>query len=617
MIKQGKGLWTKRKLLFLLCISVSAVSMPAIGETPVQRDEAAPSSLGEIESALDADVSGSGSFGVEAKPSIIEDVEVDESAKPSGDSQVDQQATFRLNSITLKGNTVMGEKDIVTLVEPYIGTMVTSNDLQIIASSLTQLFNDFGYATSKCIIPAQQVKNGVVTLQIVEDKLNQIRLSGAESYRYDPRLFLKQLYDLQGKVIHLPTLNSRLRLLSQLPSTRVQPVLVKQAEGSTDLVLNLSELKDVFAISLDNSGSRFTGTNILTSRATFNNLTGSSDVLSMSLKTSLKNSKQLGSVTLDYKYPVGTSGGKLGVGYSHLYYRMDPNEVGFDEVRYEGGARSFSFRYQQPFWLGESDESVSSAYMWSAGLERKSAQALTVYNTSFDQPAGFAYVDTKDTLMVGDITLQAEKLTYMGGYKGRFLGSIGLKHAFEGFFGANTQEDIDRKLENIESGSVDSITGPIGNVTGMDPNFWKLYIDLSREQALPNSFTAKFDLHGEFTDSKKVAQTYQFTPADGGASGVLFSAALQRPIMDGMSAGINFQHAKAFSWYRDEDPGCLDDAGNATATSSGRNVCSRNTLSLNLNWRMGDILANVKYRNDIHASDNNQNKYIFNIGYQW
>lgn len=617
MAQRRKEFLSIRGLSFLLFISIGAVSLPVngAGDAPVQRDQAAPSGVGEIEDTIGSDKPNRNSA-AKVENSVIEDVEVDESAKPTGDSQMNKGAQFLLNGITLKGNTVMKEEDIVSLVQPYIGAMVTSYDLQTIASLLTQLFNDRGYVTSKCTIPAQQVKDGVVLLQVVEDKLNQIKLSGADSYRYDPRLFLKQLHDLQGKVIHLPTLNSRLRLLSQLPSTRVQPVLVKKAEGRTDLVLNLSDLKSGFAISLDNSGSRYTGTNRLTAAATFNNLTGSSDVLSISFKTSLKNSKQLGAVTLDYKYPVGSSGGKIGLGYSDLYYRMDPNEVGFDQVRYEGGAQSLSFRYHQPFWFGVSEESASN-YMWSAGIERKSAQAKTVYNTSFDQPAGFAYVDTQDTLMVGDFTLQAERLTLISGYKGRYIGSIGLKHALEGFFGATTQEDIDRKLENIESEEVDSITGPIGNVKGLDPNFWKLYIDVSREQVLPNNFTAKINLQGEFTNSKKVAQTYQFTPADGGASGLVLTAALQRPIMDGLSAGISFQHAKAFSWYRDEDPGCMDDSGNATATSAGRNSCSTNQVELNMNWNLGSLLARVNYRKNIYASDGNNKKITFNLGYRW
>jgi len=612
----NEGLFFSPRKLGLL--SLLLIALPAIGagDAPAERTELAPSAINDIESSVKSGQADSkGGLVVDQKRSVIENVKVDKSAQPSGDNELEQGAQFRLNGIQVQGNTVMDKDDIVSLVTPYVGTMMTSADLKAVASKITQLFVEQGYATTKCIIPAQQVNDGVVVLKVVEDKLGQIQLSGAETYLYDVRLFLAQLHDLQGKVIHLPTLNSRLRHLSQLPATRVQPTLVKQSEGTTDLVLKLTDLEDQFSVSVNNSGSRFTGTNRLSSSAVFNNVSGSSDVLAVALTTSLNNVKYLGSMSFNYKRPVGSSGGKMGVGYSNLYYRMDPSEVGFDQVRYEGGANSLGLRYEQPLWL-EDESNGQKTYNWSAGFERKIAQAKTIYNTSFDQPAGFAYVDSEDRLMVGDITLYTEQYTLFKGLKGRSFGSISLKHAFEGFFGSTTQEDINRKLENI-SNNVEPITGPIGNVTGMDPNFWKLYMDVSRAQALPNSFTAQFDFHGEYTPSKKLPQAYQFAGADGGASGFSLGLKLMRPIAQNVSIGVALKHSYAVSWYRDVDPGCNNRAGAATATSAGRNSCSTNEMELNMDWRLGGLLANVNYRNNIIASAQNNNKITFNFGYGW
>jgi hemolysin activation/secretion protein len=616
MAVMGQDGLVARRWLGLIGLSLMALPALGAGDAPAQRTELAPSEISDIESSVSPGQAGSkGGLAGDEKRSVIENVKVDKSAQPSGDSQMDRGAEFRLNGIQVQGNTVMGKEHIVSIVQPYVGTMMTSAELKAITAKITQLFVDQGYATTKCIIPAQQVSNGVVVLKVVEGKLGQIQLSGAETYLYDVRLFLAQLHDLQGKVIHLPTLNNRLRLLSQLPATRVQPTLVQQAEGVTDLVLKLTDLEDQFSLSVNNSGSRFTGKNRISSSAVFNNVTGNSDVLTMALTTSLNNVKYLGSMSFNYQRPVGGSGGKLGVGYSNLYYRMDPAAVGFDQVRYEGGTHTLGLRYEQPLWL-EDEASSQKSYSWSAGFERKTAQAKTIYNTSFDQPAGFAYVDSEDRLMVGDITLQTEQFTLLKGFKGRSFASVSLKHAFEGFFGSTTQEDIDRKLENIAN-NVEPITGPIGNVTGMNPNFWKLYVDVSRAQALPNSFTAQFNFHGEFTPSKKLPQAYQFADADGGASGYSLGVKLNRPIAENVSLGVSFKHAQAVSWYRDLDPGCNNSTGIATATSAGRNSCATNEMALNMDWRLGGLLANVNYRNNINASAQNQNKITFNLGSRW
>jgi hemolysin activation/secretion protein len=599
-------------------LSLLLIALPAIGAgtPPAERTELSPSAINDIENFVSSGQADStGGLVVDQKGSVIENVKVDKSAQPTGDNELEQGEKFRLNGIQVQGNTVMDKDGIISLVQPYVGTMMTAADLQAIAANITQLFVDQGYATTKCVIPAQEVTNGVVILKVVEDKLGQIQLSGAETYLYDVRLFLAQLHDLQGKVIHLPTLNNRLRYLSQLPATRVQPTLVKQSEGTTNLVLKLTDLEDQFSMSVNNSGSRFTGANRLSSSAVFNNVSGNSDLVTVAFTTSLNNVKYLGSMSLNYKRPVGSSGGKMGVGYSNLYYRMDPSEVGFDQVRYEGGTNSLALRYEQPIWL-EGEANRQKTYNWSVGFERKTAQAQTIYNTSFDQPAGFAYVDSQDRLMVGDITLYTEQYTLFKGLKGRSFGSVSLKHAFEGFFGSTTQEDIDRKLENI-SNNVEPITGPIGNVTGMDPNFWKLYVDVSRAQTLPNSFNAQFNFHGEYTPSKKLPQAYQFAGADGGASGYSLGLKLMRPIAHNVSVGIALKHSKAVSWHRDVDEGCNNSAGIATATSAGRNSCSTNEMELNMDWRLGSLLTNINYRNNIISSAQNNNRITFNFGYRW
>jgi hemolysin activation/secretion protein len=603
---------------FIVALGLSLIAVPAFGAgtAPSQRSELAPSEINDIESSASSGQSKSKTGLVaDQKRSVIENVKVDKSAQPAGDSELDPGAAFLLNGIQVEGNTILAKEDIVSLMTPYLETMVTTADLKNIAAEITKLFVDQGYGTTKCVIPAQQVENGVVVFQVLEDKLGEIRLSGPESYLYDARLFLNQLHDLQGKVIHIPTLNSRLRYLSQLPATRVQPTLVKQSEGITNLVLTLTDLEDSFSLSVNNSGSRFTGANRLSSTAVFNNVTGNSDVFAISATTSLDNMKYLGSMSFDYERPMGSSGGKLGMSYSNLYYRMDPNEVGFDEVRYEGGGDSLGMSYTQPLWFDD-DTSNQKGYTWNFGFERKSAQAKTVYNTTFDQPAGFVYVDSEDRLLVGEVGLNTEQYTSLKGLKGRNFASVTLKHAFEGFFGAMTQEDIARKLEN-NSNNVEPVTGPIGNVTGMDPNFWKLYIDVSRAQALPYSFTGVLSFNGEYTPSKKLPQSYQFAGADGGASGFELNLSLARPVIENVILGVSFKHAQATSWHRDVDPGCSDSTGVNTATSAGRNTCSTNELQLNIDWNAGSLLANVNVRNDVDVNAQNNKKMTFNLGYRW
>ena len=604
----------------LLGLVVAMLPSAAFSVAPDQRDTQAPSTIGDLEGAISDSLTTSPDFQENQKRSVIEDVEVDESARPQGESRVADGVQFQLNGVRVVGNTVMSEEQIVTVVQPYVGQQISSAQLKEIAAKITQLFVGQGYATSACLIPEQKVKDGVVVLQVVEDKLGQILLGGDAAYQYESRLFMDHLHDLQGKIIHLSTLNSRLRLLTKLPATRVIPKLLKRRGGTTDLVLRLEPLEDLVKFSVNNSGSRFTGKSRVSATAVLNNFSGNSDVLSLGLTASIKDLKHLGSFSSSYKRPVGSRGGKIGVGYSTLYYRMDPDEVGYDQVRYEGDSSTLSLRYEEPFWLDQFLNGQGS-YSWSVGGEWKDVTAKTIYNTTFDHPAGFAYVDAEDNLFVGDVTLRSEVFDELFGRRGFSAATFSLKHAFEGFFDTMTQEDIDRKLENVAN-SVEPVTGPIGDVEGMDPGFTKLYLDLSRIQSLPYSFTAKVDLHGEYTSSKKLPQAYQFSGADGGAYGHTFSLNVSRPLNDllwgnRLIGSVGYQRQQAYSWYRDEAPGCEDGSGVAQATLAGKNSCTTDSFTLGLNWAEKEWSANLTWVDEVEKFDQNQEQLRLDLGYQF
>jgi len=601
-------------------LSASLFSSTLFAAAPTQRDIPAPSGIEDLEESISDALTTSPDFQKNEKRSIIEEIEVDESARSEGENRVAEGVTFQLNGVRVVGNTVMAEEEVVSIVQPYVGKQIASVQLKEIAAKITQLFVGQGYVTSACIIPEQKVKDGVVVLQVVEDRLGQILLGGDLVYRYESRLFMDHLHDLRGEVIHLSTLNSRLRLLTQLPATRVVPKLIKRKGGTTDLVLNLQPLEDVVKLSVNNSGSRFTGQNRLSSVAVLNNFTGNSDVLSMGLTTSLKDFKHLGSFSSSYKRPVGSRGGKLSAAYSKLYYRMDPDEVGYDEVRYEGDSSTLSLRYEEPFWLDEFLNGEGS-YRWSVGGEWKDVSAQTIYNTTFDQPAGFAYVDAEDNLFVGDVTLHSEYFDQLFGRRGFSAATFSVKHAFEGFFDTMTQEDIDRKLENVANG-VEPVTGPIGDVSGMEPDFWKLYLDFTRIQSLPYSLIAKLDLHGEYTGSKKLPQAYQFSGADGGAYGHSLSLNVSRPLNDllwgnRLIGSLGYQREQAYSWYRDADPGCEDESGVAQATAADKNRCTTDTFSASLGWAEKEWSANLSWVDEIEPFDQNQEQLRLDVGYQF
>ena len=131
------------------------------------------------------------------------------------------------SGVRVTGNTILQNEDIVTAVQEFVDQEVTSRNSISFTERINFLYFKQGCETTSVIIPEQQITDGVVTVQIIENRLGEI-LAGAQGYRYETRLFLAQLYDLQNQIIHVPTLNERLRILSGLPGTKVTPRLVRR-----------------------------------------------------------------------------------------------------------------------------------------------------------------------------------------------------------------------------------------------------------------------------------------------------------------------------------------------------------------------------------------------------
>jgi len=590
---------------FIIPAILFLAATPLMAAPPVNTP--APAGIGEL--AKDAQDTLKRSSEVLGE-STIDRVEVDKSAQPKAESQISKEQRFVLQSVSVLGNETLKPEDVIAVVKPYVGTTVGVSQLNVIAQEITKIYTRQGYVTSRCVIPQQEVKNGVVTLQLIEDKLRGIALSGKSSYRYNPSLFAKHFHDMQGKIININELNKRLLVLQRLPATHITPVLKKSALNLTDLVLQIADTADVNSVSVANGGSQFTDKNRVMVNSQINNMSGNGDRLSLNLTTALHTPKYFNSAQVGYLLPVGEKGGRLSASANVLTYKLDPNVIGTaisDFIRYRGSSTGVTLGYEQPFLIDKGD------FWWGLGVERQDVRAQTVYNQKFlTFNAGDLFVDSQDKLFVASATLHGNLLDeVIPDYRGYTSFSFQVKHALEGMLGSMTTEDIARKLINVAN-AVEPVTGPIGNVQGMDPRFWKFYLALSRTQAMPWNSTLRLGINGEYTQSKKIPSSYDFIGADNGSSGIHFDAALSRPVYGGLVALVGYKADSAISYYRDLSPGC-----NGTAIARGRNQCTTTTPYFQLAFRNDDLIFDVKYESHIALYEQSQEKFKASASYLW
>jgi len=423
-------------------------------------------------------------------------------------------------------------------------------------------------------------------------------------------MFNKYFHDILGKIININVLNKRVQALQRLPLTHIKPVLKKSSLSTTDLVLLISDVKDVTSLTLANGGSRFTSKNTIMLNSQMNNLSGNGDMLSLNVTSATTNPKYLNSLQLGYVLPVGEVGGRLNASYTKLSYRLDPNAVGLTTsayIRYRGGADNVSVGYEQPLQITKGD------IWWGLGIERKNVSAQTVYNQTFGKfNAGSLYVDSRDKTFVVSAKIRGSKLDeWIPKHRALSSFSLELRHAVEGVMGSMTSEDISRKITNVAN-LVEPITGPIGNVVGMDPRFWKLYIDLSRDQFLGWDTRFKILGHMEITKSKKLPSSYNFIGADNGASGYHVDMSFIHSLNPKAVVSLGYTVDSAISYYRNTNPGC-----NGSATAVGRNQCTTSSPYAEVAYRNKYFIIDAKYVNHIALYEQSLEKFKVNISYLW
>lgn len=113
------------------------------------------------------------------------------------------------------GNTVFSEQALSRITAPYENREIISEELQEVRHKLSLYYVNKGYLNSGVVIPDQEVKEGIIRLQIIEGKLSDIEVSGNTWLRSG--YIAKRLALGAGSPLNIYKLQERLLILRQNP----------------------------------------------------------------------------------------------------------------------------------------------------------------------------------------------------------------------------------------------------------------------------------------------------------------------------------------------------------------------------------------------------------------
>ncbi|MFA6311651.1 MAG: ShlB/FhaC/HecB family hemolysin secretion/activation protein [Sterolibacterium sp.] len=240
-----------------------------------------------------------------------------EQREPAADTAPDT-AKVLVNSLRVTGQTAYSEADLIAVADFVPGSELTLTDLRGMSHKIGDHYRRNGYFVAQAYLPAQDIKDGVVTIAVLEGKYGTVSVRNQSNLAEGvPNGILSGLNS--GDVITNRPLETRLLLLSEIPGVNVKSTLVPGTSlGASDLIVDVTPGQRVSgSIDADNAGNRYTGENRIGATVNLNNPTGRGDVATLRGMTS---GSGLNYLRGSYQMPLGKATG--GVAYTHMDYRL-------------------------------------------------------------------------------------------------------------------------------------------------------------------------------------------------------------------------------------------------------------------------------------------------------
>lgn len=357
-------------------------------------------------------------------------------------------AAVTIHKIIFDGNNVFSDEELRAAIGPAQNQSLTLAGMKDIAARVTAYYRAHNHPFTRALIPAQNMKDNVLTIQIIEGVYGRITVTGDDARAPAAQEFLSPLHP--GAPITGDRLERTTLILDDQPGYSILPVMRPgQNIGMGDLVVELKREKRFGGdIGVDNHGNSYTGR--LRAYADFN--ADSPFMLGDQFRLStLYTEEDMWYGSAAYNLPLGMSGLRANIAYTHTYYELGRSFAAIDA---HGTARVASGGLSYPLLRSQKANAVIGLAYQHKWLNDKIASTNTD-DSKFSQslPLSLSF-DLRDTLGGGGVTYGGVSVT---------PGSL----------------DLDSTLRAVDRATARS-----------HGDFVKYNLDLARLQSLPHGFTA-------------------------------------------------------------------------------------------------------------------------------
>ncbi len=362
----------------------------------------------------------------------------------------------RVTAFRITGAREFSEAHLLALLADSTDRELSLAQLQGLAERLTAHYREQGYLLARAYLPAQDIRDGLLTIAVLEGRLGKVQLDNRSLL--NDATAQRQLDDLHpGDTVQAAALERSLLLLNELPGAEVHSTLKPGASvGLTDLDVSLGAGPRVAgSLEADNFDNRYTGSERLGGNLAINSPTGLGDTLSL---RGLTSGAGMNYGRLAYQLPVGPQATQIGVAWSEMRYELGED---FESLDAHGKA------------------SIGSVYALQPLL--RSRQARLDGQLSYERKRLEDQVDATDTTL--DKTLDVWSLGLSGSHQDSLLGGGAMQYSASLVAG---NLELDAASDALDDAGLDT-----------RGHYAKLAFQLTRLQRLTDRFSLQLRASGQ------------------------------------------------------------------------------------------------------------------------
>ena len=262
--------------------------------------------------------------------------------------QGDPNLLFEVRGFEIEGNTAFSDGEIQELLEPFINTVVSFADLLQVETLITEKYKQAGYVNSGAVIPEQDIKDGVLTVQVIEGTIESLRVTVKEG-RLSEKYISSRLKRGTKTPFNLNELQEALQLLQLNPLIEnlnaELSVGSRRDRWSLDIEVTQAEAFNPVIFANNTRRPPSVGTFQRGVEINHDNFAGIADRLSLVYK----NTDGSNDYNVDYNIPFNALDGSFRLRYRNI--TSDIVEPPFDDLNIESETDEIKFSVRQPILL--------------------------------------------------------------------------------------------------------------------------------------------------------------------------------------------------------------------------------------------------------------------------